>query len=136
MIHCLSFSLSFFHILHYDLQKCPCILSFKMGTALSIFGKIDTFESIHWYSYPFFILIINGKKKSLFMVQLFYLWQQWKCLYERESLCWNSHCFGQGVERKYYGLVRILRHYYEYVCSLKKGMDISSQIMLLKHLKM
>jgi hypothetical protein len=58
----LSLSLTHFTTIH---KKRTSLFSVQKGKDSPNYGKTDTFESINWYLYLFFILIINSKNITL-----------------------------------------------------------------------
>jgi hypothetical protein len=50
---------------------------------------------------------------------------------QRGSFYWTLRRFGQSHNRKFYNPVRMLRHYYERVCSLPKVRNTSSSCWVL-----
>jgi hypothetical protein len=70
----LSLSFSHFTMIH---KKRTCLLSVQMGTDISNYGKVDTFESIYRYLYLLVIITFN-RTLLLSTVVYFYMQQQWK----------------------------------------------------------
>jgi hypothetical protein len=98
----LFLSLTLFTMIY---KKHTSLLSAKIETDSLNYGKLDTFESIYWYLHLFLLLIVNHHSSC-----------------SSSSICDNnenvfmkgnlSRCFGQSLNRKYYKLVHMLRHYY------------------------
>jgi hypothetical protein len=103
-------SLSFFHSFsHFTMihKKRSSLLSSKIETDSSNYGKIDIFESIYWYLHLPFIIIFNSKP-SHFMVLWFYMCQQWKwkstgiiSFLQKKAKAHKSLDYRYGLEQTY-----------------------------------
>jgi hypothetical protein len=91
-------------------KKRTCLLSVKMGTVLSRYGRMDIFDSIYQclYLLLFLLSIVNHHSSwsSSFICDnnenVFMNGKQLGSLY------WNSCRFGEGRNRKFYNFARIV----------------------------
>jgi hypothetical protein len=96
----LSLSFTHFTIIH---KKRTSLLSGKIGTDSSNYGKMDTFESTYWWLYLLLLLASTVNRYTLWPSSFICGCNANNFMKEthQEPLCYNSRRFDQGYNKKF-----------------------------------